>query len=161
MYNHTCGEYALWSTGCLQKSKKKAKLCVNIWFLLILNKWIVIQMCIAKYTMVIHKYLHCNESRVWPVVFSNTPCFLFVVWRNPETFKFGGKFLEFSLALSFCLSSCRYEKHFWRLLYAWKRTQRRYFVPSKHCSDIMKCVARGDGWRFLCPKGMMLKRLDM
>ena len=30
-------------------------------------------MFIAKYTVVIQKYLHCNESRVWPVVFSNTP----------------------------------------------------------------------------------------
>ena len=59
-------------------------------------------MFIAKYTMVIQKYLHRKGSGMWPVLFSNTPCFLFVVWQNPEIFKFGGKFLEYSLSLSFC-----------------------------------------------------------
>ena len=80
---------------------------------------------------------------MWPVVFSNTPCFLFAVWRNQETFKFGGKFLDFSLAWSLCFAIGQVWETFPKVALCLKTQTKAVFVNDKHLSDIMKCVARG------------------
>ena len=140
------------------KVAKRRQTC-GLTFIFFLNKWIFKQMFIAKYTMVIQRFLHHKEGHVWPVVLSNTPCFLFAVGPNPETFKFGGKFLEFSLSLSFCFVIRQVCKTFLKGC-----TLHEITLNGSICSLLTTSwhyEMCSTGWRFSCPEGLMLKCLYM